>query len=183
MTRTLDDELATSAPPVRERTPELRAALLELIADTDQQTRRGPLGASQRTRKIAAGTLVATALLATATTAAAAAGWVATPWWEGPASTSHRATSASGAECSVTYAPRAITDPAYPVDDVDRAAAMRAATAFLRDFDYDALASEDVDDAFMVLNARLTETLRHGGFSTHAVSVAVASDCTDGDDR
>ena len=182
MTRTLDDELANSAPPVRERTPELRAALLELIGDTDRQTGRWPLRASQRTRKIAAGALVATVLLGTGTTAAAA-GWVSTPWWEGPASTSHPATSDSGAACSVTYAPRPFTDPAHPVDDADRAAAMRAATVFLRDVDYDALASEDADDTFMLLNERLTESLRRGGYSTHAVSVAVASDCTDGDDR
>jgi len=79
MTQTLDDDLAAAAPLVRERTPEFRAALRELITDTSQQTRREALSASQRKRKIAAVTLAATALLGTGTTAAAA-GWVPTPW-------------------------------------------------------------------------------------------------------
>lgn len=182
MTRTLDEDLAEAAPPVRERTPELRAALQELIADTSRQTRREALNASQHKRKIAAAALTVTALLGTGTTAAAA-GWVPTPWWEQPAATTKPGISATDVECSVTYAPRPITVPAHPVTEVDRAAAMSAAVEFLRDFDYAAIARQGDDATFRVLNARLTDELRQRGLSTHAVSVALASDCPHGADR
>jgi hypothetical protein len=176
MTRTLDDDLAAAAPLVRERTPEFRAALRELIADTSQQTRREALSASRRRRKIAAVTLAATALVGTGTTAAAA-GWMPTPWWERPEATVQPANATPGAACSVTYAPRPITVPAHPVSEVDRAAATSAAVEFLRSFDYTGIESTDPDTIFRVLNARLTEALRQQGLSTHAVSVALASDC------
>jgi len=176
MTQTLDDDLAAAAPLVRERTPEFRAALRELITDTSQQTRREALSASQRKRKIAAVTLAATALLGTGTTAAAA-GWVPTPWWERPEATARPAHSTPGAACSVTYAPRPITVSGNPVSEVGRAAAMNAAVEFLQNFDFTAIESESHDTIFRVLNARLTEALRQQGLSTHAVSVALASDC------
>jgi hypothetical protein len=182
MTRTLDDDLAGAAPPVRERTPEFRAALQELIADTDKQTRRETVSASQRRRKIAAVALTATAVLGTGTTAAAA-GWLPAPWWEKPEATTQPVPSTSSEECSITYAPRPLADPAHPVGDMDRAAAMRAAAEFLRNLDAAAIVKQDHDTVFRVLNARLTEALRRQGLSTHAVSVALASDCSDGVDK
>jgi hypothetical protein len=182
MTQTLDDELAAAAPPVRERTPELRAALRGMIADTDQQTRREALSASQGKRKITAVTLAAIVLLGTGTSAAAA-GWVPTPWWDRPDATVQPATDTTGAACRVTYAPRPITVPDHPVSKRDRAVAMSAAAEFLRTFDYTAIERDNPDTLFRVLNARLEEALRQQGLSTHAVSVALASDCANEADR
>ena len=182
MTQTLDDDLAAAAPVVRERTPEFRAALRQLIDDTGQQTRREALSASQRKRKIAAATLAAAALVGAGTTAAAA-GWAPTPWWERPEATVQPANSTPGSACSVTYAPRPITDPAHPVSEVDRAAAMSAAVEFLRSFDYTAIESKNHDTIFRVLNTQLTKALRQQGLSSYAVSVALAFGCASGADQ
>lgn len=182
MTRTLDDHLAEAAPLVRERTPELRAALRELIADTEQEAKPESARGLHHKRKIAAITLAATALLGTGTTAAAV-GWVAAPWWENPQATTQPATSNSGTECSVTYAPRPIAVPAHPVSDADRAAATSAAAKFLRELDPATIADGNHDALFRTLNARLTEALRQQGLSTHAVSVALATDCSNGADQ
>ena len=67
--------------------------------------------------------------------------------------------------------------PVAPGGDVHRAAALSAAEEFLRDFDYSAIVAADHDTAFQILNRRLTAELRRQGLSTHAVSVALASDC------
>jgi hypothetical protein len=181
MTRTLDDDLAAAAPLVRERTPEFRAALRELIADTDKQAHQG-LSASQRRRRFAAVVWASAALLGTGTTAAAA-GWVPSPWWKHPEATTQSVPSTAGQECSVTYAPRPVNDPAHPVADVDRAAAMRSAAKFLRNFDFTAVATENPDIIFNVLNKRLTEALRQQGLPADAVSVAVTYDCPNGGNK
>jgi hypothetical protein len=60
---------------------------------------------------------------------------------------------------------------------------MSAATVFLRRFDYTTIADADQEAQFEALNARLTQALRRQGLSTHAVSVASASDCVDVADR
>jgi hypothetical protein len=182
MTQTLDEDLAAAAPPVRERTPELRAALRGLIADTDQQAQREALNASQRKSRIAAVTLTATALIGTGA-GAAAAGWVSTPWWDESDATVQSAGSGTGAACRVTYAPRAMTVPGHPVSDADRAGAMSAAAEFLRSFDYTTVETQSPHAIFQVLNVRLEQALRRQGLSTNAVSVALASDCPNEDAR
>lgn len=182
MTPALDDELAAAAaPPVRERTPGLRAAVREMIEDTEQRSRptTGRLAGRRRTAGLV---LTATTLLGTATTAAAA-GWLPEPWWESDDAVVQPATSASGAECSVTFAARPITDLSHPVTDEERAAALSAAEQFLRDLDHGAITVRDPDTAFQTLNRQLTAELRLQGLSTYAVSVALASDCSDGGDR
>lgn len=179
MTRTLDDDLAEAAPRVRDRTPELRVAVRELIADTEHQARREVADASRRKRRVVAAALATAALIGTGSTAAAA-GWDPTSWWEKPEATRHSATASAGTECSVTYAPRSLVDQVHPVSAADRAAAMSAADVFLRRFDYTTIAAADQDTQFETLNARLTQALRRQGLSSYAVSVAFASDCADG---
>lgn len=182
MTRTLDDDLAAAAPPVCDRTPELSAAVRELIADTEHQARREVADATRRKRKVVVAALATAALVGTFSTAAAA-GWSPTSWWDEPESTRHPAISSAGSECSFTYAPRSVIVQGHPVSAGDRAAAMSAAGEFLRRFDYTTIAGADEEAQFETLNAQLTQALRRQGLSTHAVSVAFASDCVDGVDR
>ncbi len=168
----LDDLLNAAAPPVAERTPALRHALAHLVDTTEIAAR------SRRLRRRAGIGVAAFALTAAAGVGtAAAAGVIGQGWWNGPDAVTHQSTTASGQPCSVTYAPRAVHDPDHPVSARDRAAAMGATADFLRQFDYSTIDARTTEGALDELYAQLTRSLAREGLSTHAVSIALATDC------
>lgn len=176
----LDEQLADGDPAGRRASPAVRAALGQLVDDTRR--------ASQRRRRRIAGAGAAALTVAVlggagAAAAAGALGWDGRGWWDDPAATTHEVTSASGQDCRLTYAPRALHVPDHPVSDEDRAAATTAATRFLRRFDHTTLEGLGPDQAFEEINFRLTRALAHEGLSTYAVGVALATDCDSGADR
>jgi hypothetical protein len=168
----LDDQLASAAPPVAERTAALHHALSSLVDATETATR------ARRQRRRAGVAATAFALTAVAGVGTAAAAGLGGPgWWDGPDAVTHRSTTESGQSCSVSYAPRAVFDPDHPVAARDRASAMEAAAEFLRAYDDDAVHGASSAAAFDDVNSQLTRSLSDRGLSTYAVSVGMYSDC------
>ncbi|WP_243056672.1 hypothetical protein [Nocardioides sp. SR21] len=169
----LDDRLAASDPTRHRPTPATDAAMAQLIAETRSAARK-----QQRRRRTGVGAAALSVALIGGAGAAAAAGSLA-GWWNDPDATTRQVTNESGVGCEVTYAPRALRDPEHPVSAKDRAAATAAAAEFLRDFDDSTLDGLTADETFVELNDRLLEALSRQGLSTHAVTVALATDCED----
>jgi hypothetical protein len=169
----LDHELAAADPAAAAPTSDMRNALFDLIEATERSSQTRP-------RRLASTAAAATAVAVFGGAGAAAAGlpaWDGPGWWGNPDATTQRVTDGSGSTCRVTYAPRTLHVPDHPVAPAERAAAMAAATDFLSAFDYATVQHLPPGAAFEELNTQLSRALAEQGFSTYAVSVAVATDC------
>lgn len=171
----LDIELAAADPAARQHTSALVDELSRLIDETEKVDRVR----HRRMARVGAAAVVAMTL-GGAGAAAAATGlleWDRTGWWSDDDATNRVVRSEAGQECRVAYAPRPVQEEGHPISVDDRAAAMAAAADFLRTFDYRALDGLSPAAAFDELDARLGQSLSRQGLSTHAVSVALATDC------
>lgn len=140
----LDDLIAAAAPPVAQRTPELRADLRSLVADTEAVA--FPAG-HRLGRSIGAISLAAVGVLGVGA-AASATGLM--PWFEDQDAARQSTTLSSGADCEVAYAARASEDPAHPLSPAEKAASLAKAQKSVRDF---ALSTISVDDAVRTYKA------------------------------